>query len=303
MEVQQASRSPENLIAEIQSDSGHLMHIFFADDSEQRSPIRNGLEHLVGYGGALFPEHTLDPYAKFLETLRETLGLPAATEFKWSPGKDSPLFRKNEVQRRAREEMLDAAIDMGIRSVVVITDIVRIPAWTKTDAEREMLKYLYERISGALKDVDDIGMIIADEPGGGGERERQWLADSLKLTSQGTEYVSADRIVLPVATTDSKHFQHLQLADLVVAASTSAVSGSPYALSYAKKLRRLAHKNWAGFAGGTGIKLCPDHPNNFRSIINLHYWVFQEHEYWKVGRNVGLPLPYSYWAFSETDGL
>lgn len=279
------------------------MHIFFADDSEQTAPVRDGLGHLVGYGGVLVPPDGLASYSSFLEGLRNKLDLPPDTEFKWSPDRTSPLFRNNKALGIARQEMLDVAFELEIKSIVVIADLKRLPQWSEDDAEREMLKYLYERVSGALRDVDDVGIVVADEVGGGAKQEKQWLIRSRDLTSNGTEYVQADRIPMPILTADSKHVPHLQLADLVVAASTSAVAGSQYGLFYSDRLHKLAHKNSSSTAGGTGIKLCPDHPRNSKSIINLHHWVFNEEFYCKVGINGSVRLPYEDWAFANDDGL
>jgi hypothetical protein len=74
-----------------------------------------------------------------------------------------------------------------------------------------MLKWLFERISMYLANHADPGVVVADKPGGGAREEKQWLAETLQLTNDGTEYVRPGRIVLPIVTADSQHVPHLQL--------------------------------------------------------------------------------------------
>jgi hypothetical protein len=45
-----------------------------------------------------------------------------------------------------------------------------------------------------LADHDDIGIVIADKPGGGHREDTKFLADTLALTSYGTKYVKPNRI-------------------------------------------------------------------------------------------------------------
>jgi hypothetical protein len=91
----------------------------------------------------------------------------------------------------------------------------------------------------------------------------------------------------------------LQLADLVVAATTAALAGRRSGLALASLLNRLAHKNAFGTAGGAGIVLWPP------DLYNLHHWVFAEDTYWKVGRATGWTLPHDGigWSFAAGSGL
>jgi hypothetical protein len=125
-----------------------------------------------------------------------------------------------------RTRMLEAAIARQVRTVVVIRDfgVSRIRA----EVGQELLRYLYERISMHLDASDELGIVIADKPGGDPREDGRWLAETLPLTDGGTEYVAAERIVLPIVTAPSHHVPHLQLADLVVAATTAAVAGRPH---------------------------------------------------------------------------
>jgi hypothetical protein len=149
----------------------------------------------------------------------------------------------------------------------------------------------------ALPDHDDLGVVIANVPGSGRAEHAKWLTDTLSLTERGTDYVQAERVVLPIVTAPSHHVPHLQLADLVVAATTAAVAGRPAALGLAPLLQGLAHKNVHHLAGGAGIVLWPP------GLYNLHYWVFGEETYAKVAMGTGWGLPWRDWPYATEDGL
>jgi hypothetical protein len=147
-----------------------------------------------------------------------------------------------------------------------------------------------------LSDHDDIGIVIADKPGGGSVQETQWLAGTLALTNDGTEYVTPDRVVLSIVTAPSHHLPHLQLADLVTAATTAAVAGRPSGLQLRDLLLGIAHKHARGYAGGAGIVLWPRRPN-------LFYWAFGETA-WEIPSTAsGYGLPWSHWEYGTDDGL
>lgn len=275
------------------------MRLVFIDDSERLDPPRAGLGHLVAYGGVIVPESALAPFAEPLVKLRVELGLPAGTEFKWNPPKNHPLHRKTAEQALARRTMLEAAASLEIKSVVVVADLSLLPG-RDDQAERELLAYLYERVTMCL--ANEAGVIVADEPGGGAADGKLWLARSLKLTDNGTAYVRPEAIVLPIVSAPSHHVPHLQLADLVVAATTAAIAGSPYGLEYVPLLHQLAHKNAAGYAGGTGIKICPDVVGNPKCLINLRHWVFGENSFCRTGSGSGAPLPYAKWGWPYVTG-
>jgi Protein of unknown function (DUF3800) len=273
------------------------VRLVFLDDSGQSTPRRQGLGPLVGMGGVIVPETALVSCADGMQQIAASLGVPSSEELKWSPAQDSFLANAGAALRPALYRgLLELAIDLQARSVVVVWDRGRVD-WPQEKVQVEILKWLYERISMSLANQTDIGVVIADEPGGGAREQRRWLADTLELTSYGTEYVTADRVVLPIVTTPSHHVRHLQLADLVVGATVAAVAGNRYALDLAPLLRQLAHKNAQGYAGGAGIKLFPDDLNN------LHYWIFGEATFWKVGMNSGWSLPWDIWPYATDDGL
>jgi hypothetical protein len=207
----------------------------FIDDSARTAPAsvpRTDLGPLHAYGAVIVPQEALAPYADRLAVLRTSLALPPKTEFKWATD-GGPLHKQWDKLSVARREMLQSALDLGITAVVVVcaTDRMR---WDDHKIKLEMLSYLYERVSMHLDTAGDSGVLIADQPPGDRRDEKQWLAQTLDLTQYGTQYIAPDpnRIVLPVLTTRSDHVDLLQLADLVTAATTALIAGSPHPVPY-----------------------------------------------------------------------
>ena len=147
-----------------------------------------------------------------------------------------------------------------------------------------------------LGDVGDIGLVIADKPGGGSAEENKWLAASLDLTNHGTEYIEPDKIILPIVTAHSHHVPHLQLADLVVAATTAASAGRPRALELVPLLRPLMHRHRLRYVNGAGIVQFPEH-------MNLYYWAFGETGWARPSAMSGWALPRKGYDYADDPGL
>ena len=103
---------------------------------------------------------------------------------------------------------------------------------------------------------------------------------------------------MPIVTAASHHVPHLQLADLVVAATTAAIAGHPHGLALGPMLLQLAHKNAQNLAGGAGIVLWPT-----PDLTNLLYWAFGENTYAKVAMNTGWTLPWREWPYATDAGI
>ncbi|HVV09301.1 hypothetical protein [Amycolatopsis sp.] len=190
---------------------GTTSRIVFIDDSQQQDPPRQGLGHLLAVGAVGFPAEQLAGYTADLDTIREELSIPADEELKWAPSKGSYLSGRWETLRDLRTEMLHAAARRDVKTMVVILDrSARYADRTQAGAGAEILKWLYERVSMHLGDLGQLGIVIADKPGGGTSEENKWLSASLDLTDYGTEYVKPDRIV----TAHRHHVRHLQLTSL-----------------------------------------------------------------------------------------
>ncbi|GAA2500555.1 hypothetical protein GCM10010406_41320 [Streptomyces thermolineatus] len=278
------------------------MRLIFIDDSKTRDCPREHLGELVSVGAVFVPDQAVKPFAEDLDRIRQDLGVPEGEEIKWKPSRGSFLYSAGgEVNGELRKRMLEAARDRGITSAVVLWDRghKNLP---QEQIEPKILEWLYQRIEMHLNDHDDVGMIIADKPGGGPKQESKWLADSLRLTQEGAAYVPAERVVLPMVTAPSDHIPHLQLADIVVAGTTAAVAGRPAGLKLAPLLNELAHKRSQGLAGGAGIVLWP------KEIRDLHWWVFKENHYIKGNGILFLPTGVTkgglnLWTYSCSDGL
>ncbi len=198
---------------------------------------------------------------------------------------------------KLRSSMLRAAIDHEARSIVVVLDYAAAySSKTKAEAGREIVKWLFERTSMLLKDHSDVGVMIADKPGGGPADEERWLGETLAMTDFGTEYVKAGAVVLPIVTAPSHHLPHLQLADLVVAATTAAIAGFPAGLRLKDDLRELAHRRSLGDVNGAGLVLFPEQPN-------LYYWALGETGWSKPSALAGYTLPFPRWEYGQDDGL
>lgn len=79
------------------------MDAFFADDSMQDQPTREGMGPLVASGGVLVPSGNIRDLEQEIDALCDAVGLPPREEFKWSPSRDL-WMRQNLV-----EEQLDHA--------------------------------------------------------------------------------------------------------------------------------------------------------------------------------------------------
>ncbi|MDH2388567.1 DUF3800 domain-containing protein [Streptomyces sp. HNM0663] len=254
------------------------MQLIFIDDSGQERPRRDHLGELVSVGAVMFPEDQMVVYSRAIDELRSEIGMPDGEEFKWKPSKGSWLANAGgEVVKGARRRMLEIAGQCGVRTAVVIWDRGRAD-WDKKEVATTILGYLYERIERELQTTDERGVVIADVPGGGSKDHAKWLSEALDLTTVGTAYVKPDRVVMPIVTAPSDHVPHLQLADLVTAATTAAIAGLPNGLELVELLKPLARRNAYGRIGGSGLALVPRDP-----LIDLYFWVLGETDYYKNG--------------------
>lgn len=270
------------------------MRLIFIDDSEQTAPPRRGLGPLVAVGGTIVEESKLATLSAELGAIRTRLGVPDGEELKWKPPKGSFLSNAGgPLMTDLRESMLDAALRCSVRTAVVVVDHgAAYKSQTRAEVGRTILAWLYERIEMCLSDSRAVGVVIADQPGGGAKAERKWLSDTLELTNNGTRHVRAEHVVLPIVTAPSDHVPFLQLADLVTAATTAAIAGRKSGLALAPRLRALAHTRLTGETAGAGIVLFPN------ELIDLHWWVFEE-AYYRRG-NTGTPLgPYDPSPFAK----
>lgn len=271
------------------------MWLVFVDDTKQKG-LRKGMGQLIALGAVAFREDVVQRYAQRVSEIYAAHGVPEGTELKWSPRKGS-WFKGSAGSAcltRIREQCLDAALEAEARATVVVFDLGRTTIQGKT-AEARVLEYLFERVSLMMTAPEDRAAMICDKPGGGPKDEDGWIAETLRLTNFGTNYVGPGSVVLPILTAPSHHHPHLQLADLVVGALTAAVAGVSYGLELAPRLRPLLQTNNVGDIPGTGLKLFPD------DLMNLYHWVLGCSDYNRG--STGIALPRRFFDYSEDDGM
>src|SRR5258708_34257423 len=100
------------------------MDIFFADDSVQRAPTRQGVNKLVGVGGIHVPSDHVNPLERSLNQLCINFGFPPGEEFKWSPSREDWMHQGLTGAPRAAfsSEVLRLCSEHSVRAVVVMSD-------------------------------------------------------------------------------------------------------------------------------------------------------------------------------------
>lgn len=265
------------------------MHVVYADDSAQKGR-REGQGTLIALGAAALPEAHVKPFADAFYAAYDEFSIPREVELKWSPDSKTDWFRaegKTELLTPLRERILDLAAEHEVRIFASLWDKGRNESGFRGHTpEYWVIQFLFERIAMFLENSENRGLIVFDKPSGNHKDEDTWIADTRYLTDLGTEFVSADAIVAPILTAPSHHHPQLQLADLVVGATTAAFAGNPYGMALMPHLKPMFHTNfWKMVIGGSGVKLYPD------SVCNLYHWVLGDEYYMR--RGVGTPLPYA----------
>jgi hypothetical protein len=273
------------------------MRLAYIDETKQTGK-RAGLGSLLGLGSICFEENHVKAFADDFRAVLDRHSIPHDVEMKWSSSSRTDWFRSNGKQDEVntiRRELLTCAATHGARVHVVVWDTTAAPDCEGVAPMDKSRVFLVERIIFMLKDFDDQGMLLFDNPGGGRRAEARWLRATLDLTENGSEYVSAERIVGPPVALESQYYPQVQMADMVVGAVTAAVSGSNYGLELMPFIRPLFYTNRSGTIGAAGLKLFPDHLNN------LHYWVNEETDL--IGHYGRKTLPSGDWQFAGDGGL
>ncbi|GAA3737643.1 hypothetical protein GCM10022239_11690 [Leifsonia bigeumensis] len=276
------------------------MHVVYADDSAQKGK-REGQGMLVALGAAAFEESHVKPFADDFYAIYDKHGIPHEVELKWSPDSRVDWFRaegKTELLTPVRRAVLKAAVEHEVRIFASIWDKGAQLTMRGQPAEHWVIQFLFERVAMFLENADHRGMIVFDKPGGSHQDEDAWIEGTRYLTDLGTEYVKSTAIIAPILTAPSHHHPHLQLADLVVGATTAAFAGNKYGLALMKRLKPMFHTNyWGNSIGGSGVKLYPDH------VCNLYHWVLGDE--FVMRRSMGIPMPIDGlgWLYVASNGL
>lgn len=273
-----------------------MLDLFFADDSRQRSPTRDGMRGpLLSAGGVHVPAANVRSLEDALNEACERAGFPDGPvgEFKWSPGRDLWMWDNLVGDDRAEffEEVLEIGRDHDIRAIVVVNDTVHDPA-EAPDHQSDVTSLLLERFNWRLRRKRTQGIVVVDRPSGGRGDEDKFLLGCLETLTGGTTYVSFDRIALNVLSTPSRLMRSLQLADLVTSCTTALVAGEDrYAPVTFPHVREILWSR-GGLRGGTGLKI---HPSYY---LNLYHWLAGDEVYRK--RNTGMPLPMRSKPYADT---
>ena len=262
------------------------MHFIFADDSIQVNPSRVGMGSLIAIGGFCLNGDKIKELDLNIESVCSKYGFPSREIFKWSPGRELWMWSnlKDERRRNFFLEILDLAKKIKIKGIVIVEDKNHRPATKVPDAEIDIIRLFFERITWELSKVRDQGVIIVDRTAGDRKKEENFLLNCLESLQGGTEYIDNKHFALNVLSTPSKLTRLLQLADLIVSCSLANVSGeNEFSPPIFDKIREILCKE-SGRIGGVGLKIHPD----FR-YVNLYHWLLQDSHYHR--NNMAIPLP------------
>lgn len=270
------------------------MELFFADDSRQNRPSRNGMGPLIATGGILVKGDKVRALEKEVDNLCTIdYDMPQEEEFKWSPDRGS-WFRQNLVEENRTQffiEVLSLFKSADAKAIVVIVDM---EARTATDApthEQDVTSLLLERVDNQLARMRSEGIVIVDRPRGDRGDEYKFLAGCLETLRSGTDYVSYDHIALNVLSTPSRLIRLLQAADVVTSCTLSAIGGEDtYSPPVFHEIKDLLLKE-SGRYGGVGLKIHPDF-----KYANLYHWLLGDTHFWRY--NCGNPLPLRAWPYN-----
>jgi hypothetical protein len=273
------------------------MQFFFADDSTQRCS-RKGMQSVLGFGGILVDAAQVRDLGVSVDKFAKDAGIPVGEEIKWSPHRDTWIYKNlhDDDRFHCYSAILDAARDAGCKVVVSVCEPgvrnIR-PEW----GFERCVDYSLERVTNCLKDTGEDVIVIADRPGGGLRNTEEFLSDHIERVRSDFNHMSAEAFAMTLLTAPSRFVRQLQVADLVVGATTAMVSGqSRYAEPYFDTIKAMMICNTLGYVGGTGLKVYPD------QLINLYHWVLGETAFVKSGRGGGYRLPHPNHWYHENDG-
>lgn len=252
-----------------------MLDLFFADDSAQDNPSREGMGPLVATGFVHVPGENVRDLERTLQDICADVGFPDGEEgeFKWSPGRELWMHDNLIEDERERffERVIEAASDRGGRFCVVVGDRDRGRATDATDHTTDVTTLLLERADWRLQHADRSGLVVVDRPSGGRADETDFLRKCLETITAGTNYRDFDNLAVNAVSTPSSLIRCLQLADVVTACATSRISGEDrWSPTVFDMIKPHFSTGW-GQVAGTGLKIQPA-----LRYMNLYYWLIQE---------------------------
>jgi len=243
------------------------VNILFVDDTEQLN------KKYVGVGGVILRDDSINTLCTLFKRKKESHGIPAEVEIKWSPPKTSWL-RQNLIDKNrisAYSDILDLLRSFDGKVIVAVVQRDELKQGV-IEAKWKCIEFVTERFQFFLQEHEDRnGIIIADFPGSGKE-EKELLQNYYQLLEKGTYYVRPKNIVMNLLTTESHLNPALQLADLVVGITTGMCTPRRgYAIPYWEIVKRSFHRNQNGEVMGCGLKIFPN-----EIIGEIHATLFPE---------------------------
>lgn len=225
-----------------------------------------------------------------LQELCLEYGFPAEERFKWSPGRE--LWMRDNLQDAARQDfflrVLDALGELGCKAIVVLVDSSFACATSRIEIGRDLdaVRYLIRRTAEWLSEVDEFGVMLMDQPGGGPAQQHEFSSNCARYTANVSAGDGGRRIVVAPVATDSGLVRLLQAADLVTSCTLAHVSGeltySPPIFEAIRDLLWRADRR----VGDVGLVIRP----SFR-YLNLYRWLLGDGSYKRGSLEAPLPLP------------
>jgi hypothetical protein len=228
------------------------MNILFIDDTEQMSG------RYIGMGGVVFNDDVISSLFSMFARIKETYKIPHTEELKWSPRKDSWIYKNLREERIALYSEILKLLSLFNGEIITAVMCREITSYSVSEAKWKCIEFVTERFQMFLQTQEDKnGIIIADFPGSGTE-EKKLLSDYYQLLDSGTKYIKPSNLVMNLLTTESHLNPGLQIADLVIGILTSmCTSSNDYASKFWHIIKGNIHRSTDGIVIGCGIKIFP----------------------------------------------
>lgn len=247
------------------------MIFIFLDDAEQLLPTREGLGPLCAVGGIVVKSEVLKAFIADIDALCAEAGFPPREKFKYSPGKELWMHKNLISDERFAfyKKVIACAKRHEVEAFVVCEEKGYTPAIKGSESsEIDVVRMAIERVEKYCQYNKQEAMIIFDRPQGSQRDGEQFLSSCMDSILSGTDYVQNKKLLVPPLSSPSSVCRPLQVADLVVSATTAAVAGEKrFSRPIVEELKSLYHKPW-DCTGGTGVKLWP----KWR-LTNLYHWI------------------------------
>lgn len=211
------------------------MKLLFLDDSSSREAW------YAGYGGFSIDSGELRGFSDGLQSIKHQFGIPSTVEVKWSP--EPGHFLRSHFKGTRHDlyrEVLGLLPKHRCQVMCAVHALrecygVALHGWTRAEATlwaaKQQLRFLAERFEKPLLTAaNDYGMIVCDQFSTRGEDAQVAQHFSYDMLF-GTAYRTMERIPHVPLMTESKHSPPVQVADIVVGITTSAISGGKYGIA------------------------------------------------------------------------